>query len=258
MEDIRAIADQDTMSELRAIMAAHRDRRKRIQQRHLQNKQKMVTDLMESIPKLRTEAEQLQQQRKVLSTRLAKESVWPVAIECFRVFQHGFPQLEASRADAVDFLTATMAPDLDTGTTSGVEALAERWRVFTQKFPNGHIVLESLRRVANDSVVATTMTRVTFTKQMLQETFPSLRVDKKGKNTRKELVVARLLGQRVAMHGSVRFEWDSSSNRVYSSTDMFSPILQLLGNLEDVSIVFSGAFIAPDRNLGVEEATQQQ
>lgn len=54
------------------------------------------------------------------------------------------------------------------------------------------------------------------------------------------------------MHGSTRFEWDGvygDVTHVVAQSDMLTPLLHLLGNLEDVSRVFEGALISPDFQL---------
>ncbi|KAG2967163.1 hypothetical protein PC118_g18743 [Phytophthora cactorum] len=124
MQEIHSIVDKDTLSELRAIMKDRRDRRKIIQQRHLKKKQKMAEDLVHSIPKLRNEIEQLQLRRLSLRERLPTENVWFTAIEYFRDFQYGLPVLATSQTLVSEFLSATMAPDLDIGARSARESQA--------------------------------------------------------------------------------------------------------------------------------------
>ncbi|ETO77468.1 hypothetical protein F442_07335 [Phytophthora nicotianae P10297] len=65
-------------------------------------------------------------------------------------------------------------------------------------------------------------------------------------------IAGRLVNQRLVMRGSVHFNWDGTSNRVMgliTQADMVSPLLQLLGNLEDVSRVFRRARINPESNI---------
>ncbi|OWZ20871.1 hypothetical protein PHMEG_0004670, partial [Phytophthora megakarya] len=65
---------------------------------------------------------------------------------------------------------------------------------------------------------------------------------------------AKLLGQRLVMHGSVRFSWNSSVNRVdglLSQSDMVTPLLQLLGNIDDVSLLLGNARVTPEGSLVV-------
>jgi hypothetical protein len=81
-----------------------------------------------------------------------------------------------------------------------------------------------------------------------------------GKATRLSSIADKLLGQRLVIRGSVRFDWDSGSSRVtrlISQGDMLSPLLQLLGNLDDVSLVFSRSRIQPDANLVIGDYLSQ-
>ncbi|ETP37234.1 hypothetical protein F442_14949 [Phytophthora nicotianae P10297] len=51
------------------------------------------------------------------------------------------------------------------------------------------------------------------------------------------------------MLGSIRFEWDAINGQVTSvstESDMLTPMLHLLGNLEDVSRVFADALLSLD------------
>lgn len=247
MAGIVAVADQPTLDELSGIMEAKRKDRRIIQLRYRSKRKRAEADLEDYVQQLRGQVEHLQYKRnRLLSDVATKDALWSVAIEYFCIFRHGMPE---SHASALDFLHTTMAPDLDTGAISGIEELIRKWRVFTQLFPDVHTQLESLRRVANNSLIARTCSSITLTRQSLQDAFPSLRNDGGAQNKRRENIVARLLGQRVVMHGSVRFDWDSVSNRVvrlYSIADILSPLsplLHLLGNLEDVSIVFRDACV---------------
>eukprot|EP00644_Phytophthora_capsici_P016652 jgi/Phyca11/552276/estExt2_Genewise1Plus.C_PHYCAscaffold_470110 len=133
-----------------------------------------------------------------------------------------------------------MTSDVNIGIVSGIDALVERWKVFAQSFPDGIVQLEGLKRVSDDSLIATTNTSVTLTRQALESTFPSLR----EASARRELIVAKLLDQRVVVRGSVRIDWDNATKRVtalVTCLETMSPMLQLLGNLEDVAFVFDGA-----------------
>ncbi|KAF4139153.1 hypothetical protein GN958_ATG11671 [Phytophthora infestans] len=59
----------------------------------------------------------------------------------------------------------------------------------------------------------------------------------------------KLLNQRLVMRGSVYFDWDSTVDcvaRIQSQSDMLTPLLRLLGTLEDVSLVFQSALVTPD------------
>ncbi|KAG6946200.1 hypothetical protein JG688_00016174 [Phytophthora aleatoria] len=58
-----------------------------------------------------------------------------------------------------------------------------------------------------------------------------------------------MMGNRLVMHGSVVFGWDCATDKLvshYSQADMLSPMLNLLGSLEDVSCAFFKARVTPD------------
>ncbi|KAF4032173.1 hypothetical protein GN244_ATG15942 [Phytophthora infestans] len=238
MQEICAITDQDTLRELHSLMKDRRDRRAIIQQRHIKIKQKMVESLVESIPKLQNEVERLQMQRLKMREMAPRENFWFVALEYFRVFQHGFPDLDISQAHISNFMSVSMSPDLNTGTCSGIEALKQNWKLFTHVFPDGRLQLESLEKLTDECLIATTNTC-------------KGRCDKEE---RKLGIIAKLKDQPIVMRGSVRFDWDKTSKRIiglFSQTDMLTSMLDLLGNLEDVSHVFNGARVTPDGSFSV-------
>ncbi|GMF13506.1 unnamed protein product [Phytophthora lilii] len=118
------------------------------------------------------------------------------------------------------FLQTVVAPTVDIGTVSGVQALTNNWRLFTEFFPDIRV---QLNRPRNQSIAA------------------------------------RLADHRIVMQGPVRFNWDNTSNRMsglYTQTDMVSPLLQLLGNLEDVLVVFSQARLTSDGIVVVGEGVE--
>ncbi|ETL81708.1 hypothetical protein L917_18017 [Phytophthora nicotianae] len=58
-----------------------------------------------------------------------------------------------------------------------------------------------------------------------------------------------MLGKKLVMRGSVLFGWDNTTDKIvsfHSQADMITPMLNLLGNLKDVSCVFSKARITPE------------
>ncbi|KAJ8542427.1 hypothetical protein ON010_g12386 [Phytophthora cinnamomi] len=60
-------------------------------------------------------------------------------------------------------------------------------------------------------------------------------------SSRKALIANKLLGERVVMRGTTRFEWDCIFGRISSMSDDFdllTPILSRLGALVDVAVLF--------------------
>ncbi|POM71220.1 Protein kinase [Phytophthora palmivora] len=233
-----------TMNKLQMILKANRDCRRRIQMRYQDKKKKAFTDLKASIPQLRDHVKQLQRKFDDLSRK--KETLWSVSVEYFRIFEDG---LTGPSKNVLDFLQAAIALDVDTGAVFGLNGLVENWRNLTQLFPDIHTQLDGLAKVSTDTVIAKTTTTFTITKKSLQNVFPHLVNDSKIQSERRELIIAKLLGRRILMRGSVRFDWDNTDNHVvglYTQNDMLTPMFQLLGNMEDISLVFSGALISPD------------
>ncbi|KAG6951570.1 hypothetical protein JG687_00013527 [Phytophthora cactorum] len=146
-----------------------------------------------------------------------------------------------------------MAPDLDAGTVLGFEALARNWGVFTKFFRDVRVQLDSVEHTTAHSVVARTTISVTITEVTLRRHSCSGSPDQQERGRH---IAAKLLGQRLVMCGSVSFTWDSSTDQVVgliSQADMVSPLLQLMGNIEDVSNVLSNARVTPECNLVIGE-----
>ncbi|POM57941.1 BZIP transcription factor [Phytophthora palmivora] len=135
-----------------------------------------------------------------------------------------------------------MAPDVTDGIVCGVEALLEHWKLVSQYFSDVNVELKRLEEVAPDSLLATTVVSVTITDNTLCQVFPHL----VGEGGRVSPLGEKLRNQRVVLRGSVRFDWDASMGRVLrheSKVDGLTPVLQLLGGLEDVATVFDKALV---------------
>lgn len=62
-------------------------------------------------------------------------------------------------------------------------------------------------------------------------------------------LASRLFGQRLVTTGCTKVIWDEEAGRVVSiqyTADILSTMLQLLGNVEDVSRLFSSARLDPE------------
>ncbi|KAE8975721.1 hypothetical protein PR002_g25522 [Phytophthora rubi] len=217
MDDINAMADPATLKALRVLQQIKRERRRVSQQKYMKKKSRAAADLEKYMPLLRDEVQEFY-------------------------------------AEDLERLRVVVAPDVDAGAFTGFESLVANWRTFTMLFADVQIRLEGLRQIANDSLIASTTFSFTITMQSLQKVFPHLVNDARDQ---KQRIVVQLLGQRIALTGSVRFGWDSASKRVtklYAQADMVSPLLQLVSSPEAVSIIFRGALITPDCNLVVAKA----
>ncbi|OWZ17754.1 hypothetical protein PHMEG_0008254 [Phytophthora megakarya] len=171
-----------------------------------------------------------------------KTTMWSTAVEYFRVFQRGLNSSDEMQLVDLNILKTAMAPDLDAGTVRGFKNLVKSWKVFSNAFQEVRVQLGRLDQTSETSLMATTTTSITITENSLTTMFPYLSAR----------VAAKILGHRLVLRGSMLFEWDSINNhvaRLSFQADMMSPILELLGNLEDVSLVFTDARIRPDCNL---------
>ncbi|OWZ15742.1 hypothetical protein PHMEG_00010559 [Phytophthora megakarya] len=248
-------SDQDVLKQLKKNdpEAYHRERRRRNQERYRKRQRTTTTNLESDNNQLRDEIEKLERQRNTLSYGVAtKETIWSVAAEYFRVFRRGLQMPNGE----LDFLRATMTADLDAGTVIGLEALARNWRVFTEFFQGVQMQLGRLDQIAERSVVATTTLSATVSRLTLHNMFPHLVSGKKSLSS----IANRLLGHRLVIRVAVRFDWDEANNRVVSvisQGDMVTPVLQVLGCLNDVSLVFSKSRIKPDGNLVIGDYLSQ-
>ncbi|GMF22888.1 unnamed protein product [Phytophthora fragariaefolia] len=213
----------------RTLEKAKRDYRRVAQQKYVMKKARAVKAMENYIPLLRDEIDQLQYRRDRLL--YANVTLWAVIVKYFRIFEFGLFDTKASFAKVLGFLRAVIAPDVDAGITSGFESLLSRWRTFTQAFPDIHVELTSLKRVAKDCVVASTTTSVTLTKKSLQGIFPHLVDDTKHYTQLQKRIMSRLLGQRLIIPASMHFGWDSGSKcvtKIHTHADMMSPFLELV------------------------------
>ncbi|CAI5746278.1 unnamed protein product [Peronospora destructor] len=143
----------------------------------------------------------------------------------------------------LNFWQATMAPDVVFNAEHGVESIMTSWEYFTLWFQDVEIELNGLVKSGMSSFIASTTTSVTITKRSLDQIFPSLI---KCRDSEGSPLGPKLLGQRIVMRGSTRFDWDNSYGRVVSiisESDMLTPMLNILGCLEDVSQVFERSLI---------------
>ncbi|KAG7394525.1 hypothetical protein PHYBOEH_005050 [Phytophthora boehmeriae] len=199
---------------------------------------------------------QLQDEVKMLELRrhdvVSKSNCWSVVVEYFRMFRYGFRSpSDELYGFVLSSLRLTMAPDVTDGEICGVDALVGNWKLFSLSFDGVQFELERMERCGAGSLIAITTTTVTISSNSLESLFPHL-VSNMTSDTDGAVLATKLLGQRFVMRGSVRFDWDDIHKQVASmqtQADLLTPVLRLLGNLQDVSRVFEGAFVTPDCRL---------
>ncbi|OWZ13633.1 hypothetical protein PHMEG_00013008 [Phytophthora megakarya] len=137
---------------------------------------------------------------------------------------------------------------------TGAESEMEKWRQISLCFDDIRVDLERLEMPDANVVVASTTMRVSISATTFRYAFPHLHCCEEigvegGKWSR---VALKLLGKCIVVRGSSRFYWDNTSNRIGSvdiEGDLLTPMLSVLGNLEDVSCLFDRALLTPDFRL---------
>ncbi|KAL3657589.1 hypothetical protein V7S43_017556 [Phytophthora oleae] len=175
----------------------------------------------------------------------ARENLWTVALAYFCVFRRGLqPRLGPSTRSQFELLRAATAPTMGFNTGLGSEAMMKSWKCISLWFQDVELSVEEMRREATGSLVAFTTTSVTINERTLRNVFPHLC----SNNGKYGGLAGKLLGQRIVMRGSTRFEWDSAQrrlSRVRTQSDLLVPMVSLVG-LDKVSLVFEKAIISPE------------
>ncbi|KAF4149142.1 hypothetical protein GN958_ATG01683 [Phytophthora infestans] len=214
--------------------------------RYLEQPEALAVFLDITIHFLREEFETLQQRRQHLRS-LAHQSqpshdVWRTVTEYFRLIRHGLH----FTSNQVEYIRGMTAPNVVFNAEYGPEAIMQHW-FFVKWFGDVHVELKGWEMVDGESIIAVTTTSVTITQHTLRSVFPHLRTtDNSDRNRR---LAEQLLNQRLAMRGSTCFDWDGATGlvtRMTTQSDMLAPMLQLLGSMKDVSLVFEQALISPE------------
>lgn len=226
----------------------------REEENYRRERQKKEYDRMTSLEKetrqLREEIMSFEQQRRAISAALpAQRDRWDVALEYFQQFRYGLQSRGCSNAirptnAQIDLLRTAMVPDVVFNSGQGVEAMMRSWKCLSMWFQDVELEIEGIDRGAAGSLVAIARTSVTITERTLRNVFPHLCSSSSNRR-----LADRLLGQRIVMRGLTRFEWDGLSGRftsVMAHSDLLTPMLRLLGSVEDASLVFDRSIISPD------------
>lgn len=147
-----------------------------------------------------------------------------------------------------DFMLSTMMPDVTDGDVFGVDALLENWALQSLCYDEFDLQPVRMEKRANDSLLAKTQATLVISENTIRYAFPQLIVD----DGQPSPLVSKMLGQTLSLWGSVVFEWDAATNRVagvYCRSDHLTPLLNLLGSLEDVACVFDKAPITPEGRI---------
>ncbi|KAL3673991.1 hypothetical protein V7S43_001676 [Phytophthora oleae] len=250
------------MKRVAAEIELRRQRNRMHQAKHKMKQQKKVLGLEIGIRQLRDEIQQLKMQKEVISAGVSTNTtVWSVAAEYFRLFRNDFKapmvmlQPSTSESSIVsfqplvqrDFFIATMAEDVVGDTGFGVQSLLENWKQLSIYHEDMEIELVRLDVGPDEDLIATVRSATTMSEKALRHGFPHL-----FDNGEWTPLGAKLLGQRMDMHGAISFVWDEARGRVSSlqySVDMLTPMMQVLRNFDDAARVFDEAHVSPESRV---------
>ncbi|OWZ03110.1 hypothetical protein PHMEG_00025220 [Phytophthora megakarya] len=226
-------------------------RRRRSYQRKYRQKQRNYTeDLEYGVRKIHEEIVLLQKELQYVTMGFSRsQTLWSAVTNYFRLFRRGFRSpTDTDYWCVLNVLESFMSSNVNDGFMCGPKAILSKWMLFSLCFDDVNVDLHRLEvGPLKNSVVSTVITRITISDSTLHLIFPHLvNGDPGGYITS---LSRKLLGQRLVVRCSVTFEWDDTSNRIIkmqSKSDLLTPILRVLGNLEDVSRVFEGAFVTPN------------
>ncbi|KAF1787580.1 hypothetical protein JG687_00013634 [Phytophthora cactorum] len=201
-----------------------------------------------SVERLKDEVRRLVQQCRHLSTDpLSTTTPWNIVAEYFALFRHGFNSFSTASvvsepspsSKQLMFLLGTMASSVMVKSGSGIPAMLGIWRSISRRYDGLDVRLVRLENDPEGSFIATTKCYFTITQSMLLQEFPHL-VTEEGKLPP---LAEKLLGQQIVLPSGARFDWDESTGRMAAVTgrnfkaEMLTPLLKILGNLEDVAFV---------------------
>ncbi|ETP37213.1 hypothetical protein F442_14978 [Phytophthora nicotianae P10297] len=222
--------------------AKQRKLRRDRQRGYRQRQNDLMVCLQKETLQLQNEIQDLEERRSAIITATpTKENLWGVVVEYFRVFRFGVRGTISNSLETnaqLNFLQRTMTLDVQSNTGYGPSELIATWRRFSTSLQGVEIELQNLKRDSINAVVATIATNFTITEHVVQKLFPRL----SGK--RSSLLTKKLLHQEIVMLGTVRFVWDRTCGRitsVLSRSDMVTPMLELVGNVEELARVFEYA-----------------
>ncbi|EGZ06949.1 hypothetical protein PHYSODRAFT_319586 [Phytophthora sojae] len=206
-----------------AFEAYHRERRRLNQKRYRKKQRKLAEQLEIDNQQLRNEIERLHNQRNGLSCGIStKETLWSVAVEYFRVFRRGLhvPTTRLSPGDRIVELEFLRA-------TMSQDLDAGNVRGFELLTRNWKVFTQYFKDV-------------------------HVQLRRLEQTSDRSLIATTTTSITITSH-SLRYMLPN-----LAVADMIAPLLECLGSLEDVSLVFQNALIQPDCNLVIGEHLSQQ
>ncbi|KAL3657508.1 hypothetical protein V7S43_017646 [Phytophthora oleae] len=236
----------------RANQARYRDR----QRAHQRTMQQSVQQLHEEVQSLKLKRQRLRFEERV------NRSPWSIVSDVFRLIETSFRSPwqvtnadEMMRNTEVRPILATLqksfAHDVGMGDLNGVDALLEQVRRYALYFSDPKMHLERVEELVPGVVMATAQFTATVSEFTLRCVFPHLEAPRPGDDVEDEYQALRekVLGQSLHCSCKMTFMIDEESGRVArleTSLDWMGPLVQVLGNVNDLSSLHNQALITQD------------
>ncbi|KUF97542.1 hypothetical protein AM587_10008418 [Phytophthora nicotianae] len=220
----------------------YRQRRRVTQQRYRKKIDHRAASLEADVAKLQKEVQRIESMLHPPPTVATDTSRWTAAAQFFSLFQNGIDRAKEKEHVQIRFLQAAMAPNIAFNDGYGIHAVLKNWSHRSLHHEKTEIQLVRLEPGSEGIVVAHLSNATTITESMLRKSF--LCAGKDGENSEWPSFAWKLLGQRLTIRTIVRFEWDYENSRfdsVFYEADMLTPLLDLLGNMQDASTVLSSS-----------------
>ncbi|KAL8009172.1 hypothetical protein Plhal703r1_c01g0001401 [Plasmopara halstedii] len=243
---------------------AHKFRRReqcRANQARYRHKQKNAQlQLEKSTEELHKDLETLKRRYRDLSSReRIIQSPWSIVADVFRLLDICFRsswrmtstkemKFHTETRELLTILERSFASNVAMGELQGVDAMMEQLLLYSQIFQTSWLQLQRIERVAPGVMAARATINLTLTEFTLRHAFPHLE-ESTSQETDGSSLFLRLLDQQLECRCSLTFFFDEESDRVVrlaASVDLMTPLLQVLGTLEDVKTVLEHARISEE------------
>ncbi|KAF4037062.1 hypothetical protein GN244_ATG10912 [Phytophthora infestans] len=228
-------------------------RPKKKRARYRQKQINCFNTIEQAVRKLRGDIPVLELQRDTLRDK-GQQDAWDVVVEYLRIFRFGvlvvLPQSDSHNASEdtkrkLAFLRSSMTDDVSLGERVGVKALMDQWQLYSSSFQSVCLQPDRIQRTTHQFVSVSATLNFTVSEATLKNVFPHLK---------EQLLRLKLLGQRLRVPYSIDFEWDADErrlSRVEATTNFFTPLMHILGNLADVASVLEHALLTRDGAVGI-------
>ncbi|DBA04886.1 TPA: hypothetical protein N0F65_006888 [Lagenidium giganteum] len=223
-----------------------REQYRRHQHRHRAKQQQRLTTLQGDVQALNAEISTLIAQLQALKRQqldapapsLTRDCEVKVAIGYFETFRHGYSKRVGHQQE--EFLRSIMCESVVGSDWTGLEQFVEQWRLYGRFFASTEFRYQSVDVFhAGDitKVVATADLHLRPRREMLAELCPQM--------LGHEEVVQDVVSNVLVLPGTYTFFFDNQVvTKFIVDVDLFGALYQILGTMEKVTMVISGARIA--------------